>query len=75
MRVWKLGNLDKGIFPTDAAIKKLGEALKDEELTDLIWGPDLEVINVPDDGGNLVMSETQAVEFLTSLGYTVTKNA
>lgn len=75
MRVWKLGNLERNIYPTESAVEKLKKLLEDDKLTDLIWGPDLEVISVPDDGNNLVISETQAVEFLTSLGYTVTKNA
>lgn len=73
MRVWKLGNLEKGIFPSEKAVENLQAILNDDNLTDLIWGPDLEVINVPDDGNDVVMSEKQAIDFLTNLGYTVTK--
>lgn len=45
VRIWKLGNLDKGLFPTDAAIEKLNAILLSNPgggVFDLIWGPDLE---------------------------------
>lgn len=45
IRVWKLGNLDKGMMPTAAAIDKLTDILMANPgggAFDLIWGPDLE---------------------------------
>tara|TARA_R110000824_G_scaffold152858_1_gene324244 strand:- start:144 stop:2378 length:2235 start_codon:yes stop_codon:yes gene_type:complete len=44
IRVWKLGDLDKGILPTDAAIQKLADILLSNPgggAFDLIWGPEL----------------------------------
>jgi len=46
IRVWKLGDLEKGIFPTDAAINKLADILLSNPgggAFDLIWGPELTV--------------------------------
>ena len=44
IRIWKLGDLDKGILPTDAAIQKLADILLSNPgggAFDLIWGPEL----------------------------------
>lgn len=46
IRVWRLGNLEKGIFPTDTAINKLADILLSNPgggAFDIIWGPDLQV--------------------------------
>jgi hypothetical protein len=46
IRVWKLGNIEQGIFPTDAAISKLTDILLSNPgggAFDLIWGPELSV--------------------------------
>lgn len=46
VRIWKLGDLDKGIMPTDAAIEKLSDILLSNPgggAFDLIWGPDLNI--------------------------------
>jgi hypothetical protein len=46
IRIWKLGDLEKGLFPTDKAISKLVEILMSNPgggAFDLIWGPDLKV--------------------------------
>lgn len=46
IRIWKLGNLEAELFPTDAAINKLNEILLSNPgggAFDVIWGPDLEV--------------------------------
>jgi len=46
IRLWKLGDLEKGIWPTDAAISKLVEILMSNPgggAFDLIWGPDINV--------------------------------
>lgn len=49
IRVWRLGNLDKNLFPTSDAVTKLAEILMSNPgggAFDLIWGPDLEVEEV-----------------------------
>lgn len=46
IRLWKLGNLDKNLFPTNEAVTKLADILMSNPgggAFDLIWGPDLEV--------------------------------
>lgn len=46
VRIWKLGDLEKGIFPTDTAINKLIEILMSNPgggAFDIVWGPDLKV--------------------------------
>lgn len=46
VRVWTLGDLEKGIFPSVGAIEKLSEILMSNPgggAFDLIWGPDLKV--------------------------------
>ena len=45
IRIWKLGNLDKQLLPTTAAISKLANILSNVSAggtADLIWGPDLQ---------------------------------
>lgn len=45
IRIWKIGNLDKGILPTEDAIQKLADILLSNPgggAFDLIWGPELE---------------------------------
>lgn len=44
IRLWTMGDLEKGIFPTDAAIDKLADILASNPgggAFDLIWGPEL----------------------------------
>ncbi len=45
IRVWKLGSLEHNIMPTDKTIGKLAEILQKNNgtLTDLIWGPEIDV--------------------------------
>lgn len=46
IRLWKLGDLEKGLFPGPAAISKLAEILLSNPgggAFDIIWGPDLKV--------------------------------
>lgn len=46
VRVWTLGDLEKGILPTDEAIETLGDILLSNPgggAFDLIWGPDLKM--------------------------------
>ena len=52
VRVWTLGDLEKGILPTDAAIEKLSDILLSNPgggAFDLIWGPDLKVTDYKTD--------------------------
>ena len=49
LRVWKLGNLEYGLYPTQESVNKLAEMLlntPDGVTADLIWGPDLEVFEL-----------------------------
>jgi len=46
VRLWKLGDLDKGIFPTNTAVNRLIEILLSNTgggAFDLVWGPDLTI--------------------------------
>jgi len=46
VRVWTLGDIGEGIFPTDAAVSKLADILLSNPgggAFDLIWGPELKV--------------------------------
>ena len=45
VRVWKLGSLEHNIPPHIKAVKALKKMLK-EGVTDIIWGPDIEIIEV-----------------------------
>lgn len=74
LRIWKLGDLEQKLFPTPEAVEKLSKLLE-EGKTDIIWGPDIQVLTVEEP---VQMStyyvESEAIEFLQSHGYTVTKN-
>lgn len=44
VRLWKLGDIEKGIFPTKAAINKLRNILANSVgggVVDMVWGPEL----------------------------------
>ena len=46
IRLWKLGNMEHKVYPTDAAVAKLSEFLKEskgKEIFDIIWGSDVTV--------------------------------
>lgn len=52
IRIWKLGNLEHKILPTDAAVQKLADLLLNNVgggAMDLIWGPDLEIAETSTD--------------------------
>lgn len=54
IRLWKLGSLEYKISPTQETASKLCDilsSLKDENgnFTDIIWGPDIEVLEIPKD--------------------------
>ena len=54
IRVWKLGSLEHKVTPTRQAVEKLSQQLESIRLSDedgyhdLIWGPDIQVIEIPD---------------------------
>lgn len=68
IRVWTLGDIEKEIFPTDAAINKLADILLANPgggAFDLIWGPELKVQNY----------HTNVHEFLGNEKYVPVMNA
>jgi len=77
IRLWTLGDMDRGIFPTTETIDRLRDTLAElseskSDIVDLIWGGDLKVYNI--DGGDtkdVVLMKDLAIEFLTGQGYTV----
>jgi len=42
IRVWTLGNIERGIIPTSQALDKLASLLRDE-VTDIVWSDDIKV--------------------------------
>jgi len=51
IRLWKLGDAERGILPTREAAITLAKMLQDNEgsaTTDIIWGPDIECLHIPD---------------------------
>jgi hypothetical protein len=68
VRLWKLGDIEHGIFPTDTAIQKLADILLSNPgggAFDLIWGPEL----------SLQESETGVHQFLGKGKYEPVMNA
>lgn len=68
VRLWKLGDIKEGIFPTDAAIQKLADILLSNPgggAFDLIWGPEL----------TLEESKTSVHQFLGGSKYEPVMNA
>jgi len=68
VRLWKLGDIEAGIFPTDAAIQKLADILLSNPgggAFDLIWGPEL----------SLQESDTSVHQFLGTGKYEPVMNA
>ncbi len=60
IRVWKLGDMENKIFPTDAAITKLSNILLNNiggGAMDLVWGPDLELTQTSTDIAGILGSE------------------
>ncbi len=52
IRLWRLGNLEHGIYPTDAAVARLSAMLADSVgggPVDIIWGPELDLIETKSD--------------------------
>jgi len=60
IRLWKLGDLDKKIMPTEAAIQKLNEiilAAPGNGVIDLFWNPAIELIETSTDVSKFLGSE------------------
>jgi hypothetical protein len=60
VRLWKLGDLEMGIFPTDVAVNKLAEILLSNTgggAFDLIWGPELTLEETSTDVHNFLGGE------------------
>lgn len=69
IRLWKLGSLEHRIVPNQDAVNKLQTILKsahssNDELMDIIWGPDLEVqeIGINDTIEQFVVEEMKEVD-------------
>lgn len=59
IRLWKLGNAEAGIAPSEDIIKKFTEILKEinkNGCTDIVWGPDIncEVIDIGEEEINVL---------------------
>ncbi len=47
IRLWKLGNLEHRMYPTEKAVQRLAEQLSAWDRKsdfDIIWGPDMELV-------------------------------
>lgn len=56
IRIWKLGSLEHKILPTKEAVEKLAGIVLgwDRETTlDLVWGPDLELVQLDVDSNTI----------------------
>jgi len=77
IRLWKLGSLEHRIFPTKAVADRLSNILAnisdDEEITDIIWDPAIEVEVVDGDDDVIIASTDAAIALLESQGYSVLK--
>lgn len=52
IRIFRLGNAEKGLLPTDKAVERLASILENNPTGPLyiIWGPDIDVIEIDDNG-------------------------
>ena len=53
IRLWKLGNADKEKYPTQSSVDTLTDILKKYkpgEVLDIIWGDDISITVIKDDG-------------------------
>lgn len=52
IRLWKLGSLEHKLLPSQEAVNKLREIIKQidwNDNADIIWGPDIEVVELSND--------------------------
>lgn len=69
IRVWKLGNLQERIMPTEAAMARLAEMLCNNVgggVMDLVWGPDLELVET-DTSVHHFLGQTKYEPVLTAI--------
>lgn len=68
IRVWKLGDLDAGIYPPESVLQRLAEMLTNHVaggMIDLVWGPDID----------LLQTNTEIYKFLGDTKYAPILNA
>lgn len=66
LRIWKLGNAQYGRYPNIAMCEKFAQLLKAahekaDGIVDIVWGPDLEVIEVPLEGEGAILTNEDIV--------------
>jgi hypothetical protein len=69
IRVWKLGNLDAKLMPSEAVMQRLAEMLANNVgggVMDLIWGPDIELVETSTDVYKF-LGETKYAPVLSSI--------
>lgn len=67
IRLWKLGSLEHKMYPTQNSVNKLTELLgsiKVGETADLIWGPDIECLEINNSDGFVNMIADPSVEII-----------
>lgn len=72
IRLWKLGDLDKGVLPTDAAFEKLASILSNrnpEQDLDILWGPAIEVVTIEGNKDDIEIIETADGKRVIIKGY------
>lgn len=57
LRIWKLGSLEYNIVPSKESVELFRSFIENNEVTDIIWSPDVELLEVDleDDDINLVV--------------------
>lgn len=57
LRIWKLGSLEYNIVPSKESVELFRSFIENNEVTDIIWSPDVELLEVDleDDDTNLVV--------------------
>lgn len=68
-RIWKLGDLQNKILPTDAAVAKLGHLLNHNVgngVRDIIWGPAIELLESATDMSNF-LGEAKYIPHINSI--------
>lgn len=71
IRVWKLGSLEHRILPTKEGVDKLAAILETKDLTDIIWGPDLEVEVIPSAEEDKIVDLDYCIKFVNLAGLKV----
>lgn len=69
IRVWRLGNIEARIMPTEAALNRLAEMLCNNVgggVMDLVWGPEIDLVETKTDVHKF-LGETKYIPVLTSI--------